>query len=49
VPAGSYKPLDYVPGWYKIRAKGWIAWVHDPDSGADVQKATCPNKSGEVK
>ncbi len=43
VPPGTYQPLDYMPGWYKIRAKGWIAWIQD--STATVTKVNnCQDK-----
>ena len=48
VPAGDYQPLDYRPGWYKIRAQGWVAWVQDPSAGRKktaLQKKSCPGKN----
>lgn len=48
VPAGDYQPLDYRPGWYKIRAQGWDAWIQDPSAGrrkTALQKKSCPGKN----
>jgi hypothetical protein len=49
VPVGNYQPLDYKPGWYKIRAQGWIAWIKDPTTAgvnkSAIQKSNCPDKN----
>jgi hypothetical protein len=42
---GTYSPLDYKLGWYKIRTKGWIAWIQDNTvgvTGSVIQKSQQP-------
>ena len=39
---GTYSPLDYKLGWYKIRAKGWVGWMQDDTvgvTGSTIQKS----------
>lgn len=43
-PLGKYRPVDYKPGWYKIRAKGWIAWIQDDTAGV-IKSSNCPGKT----
>lgn len=47
-PRGNYRPLDYRKGWYKVRARGWIAWILDSRFGTlntNFQKRNCPEQN----